>query len=69
VGNQQAGDVGVTYDLDHTIPGADHIYLVVRTNGPDEMQVADNQRMADLPHKRYASGRGKTPTEYFLRAR
>lgn len=69
VGTQRAGDVGVTYDYDPTPPGADHIYLVVSTNGSDEMQIADNQRMADHPHVRFASGRGgKTPTEYFLRA-
>lgn len=69
VGNQRAGDVGVTFDLDPTPPGADHIYLVVGTRGDDEMQIADNQRMSNSPHERYASGRGgKTPTEYFLRA-
>jgi len=30
------------------------------------MRIADNQ--APRMHDRYASGRGKTPTEYFLRA-
>lgn len=69
VGEQRAGDVGVTYDLDPTPPGADHIYLVVGTSGPDELLIADNQGTADAPHRRFASGRGgKTPTEYFLRA-
>jgi hypothetical protein len=69
VGAQTAGDVGVCFDIDPTPPGADHVYLVVETQGPDEMLIADNQRTADAPHKRFASGvGGKTPTEYFLRA-
>ncbi len=68
-GGQQAGDVGVTYDLDPSRPGADHIYLVVEALGEDRMMIADNQRTEDRPHERYASGAGgKTPTEYFLRA-
>jgi hypothetical protein len=45
---------------------ADHIYVVARTEGADLMQVADNQ--AADPHPRFASGHGKTPTAYFLRA-
>lgn len=65
VGKQQAGDVAVTKDL--TAPaGADHIYLVVERIDADEMVIADNQDPG--PHKRYASGHGKTPVEYFLRA-
>ena len=65
VGNQRAGDVGVTFD--NTSPsGADHIYLVVQVLDPDKMMIGDNQ--APRPHVRYASGRGRTPTEYFLRA-
>src|SRR3712207_1344615 len=68
VGQQQPGDVGVTYDNDPTPRGADHIYLVIEARGPDEMLIADNQRRSDAPHTRFASGRGKTPTEYFLRA-
>jgi hypothetical protein len=68
VGGQQAGDVGVTYDNDPTPPGADHIYLVIETRGLDEMLIADNQNKVDAPHTRFASGKGKTPTEYFLRA-
>ena len=68
VGSRRLGDVGVCYDNDPTPPGSDHVYLVVGTSGPDEMLVADNQRKTDAPHTRYASGRGKTPTEYFLRA-
>jgi hypothetical protein len=68
VGKQQPGDVGVTYDRDPTPPGADHIYLVVETKGTDEMLIADNQRKTDSVHSRFASGKGKTPTEYFLRA-
>ncbi|MDN0075072.1 DUF1906 domain-containing protein [Crenobacter sp. SG2303] len=68
VGNQKPGDVGVCFDNNPSPPGADHIYLVVSTSGPDEMMIADNQRTEDAPHIRFASGKGKTPTEYFLRA-
>ncbi len=68
VGKQMPGDVGVTFDNDPTPAGADHIYLVVETLGPDEMMVADNQRKVDKLHSRFANGKGKTPTEYFLRA-
>jgi len=68
VGEQQPGDVGVTYDHDPTPPGADHIYLVVAVKGKDEMIIADNQRKTDATHSRFASGKGKTPTAYFLRA-
>lgn len=68
VGKQISGDVGVCFDNDPTPAGADHIYLVVSTSGPDEMMIADNQRTADAPHVRFATGHGKTPTEYFLRA-
>ncbi|MFZ1641819.1 MAG: hypothetical protein WAV07_10390 [Candidatus Contendobacter sp.] len=67
VGNQQAGDIGVTFDQG-TPAGADHIYLVlsVDSNNSDKMLISDNQD--NEPHSRYASGHGKTPTEYFLRA-
>ncbi|MGV8986629.1 MAG: glycoside hydrolase domain-containing protein [Cypionkella sp.] len=69
IGKQQPGDVGVCFDNDPTPAGADHIYLVIETHGPDEMLIADNQNGAkNEPHPRYASGHGKTPTEYFLRA-
>lgn len=68
VGRQRAGDVGVTFDDDPSIPGADHIYLVVEARGTDEMLIADNQRKQDAPHARFATGHGKTPTEFFLRA-
>jgi hypothetical protein len=68
VGKQQPGDIGVTYDRDPTPPGADHIYLVIETKGADEMIIADNQRKTDATHNRFASGKGRTPTEYFLRA-
>jgi hypothetical protein len=68
VGHQQPGDVGVCYDNDPNVGGADHIYLVVGAVGTDEMMIADNQRTTDAPHRRFASGQGKTPTEYFLRA-
>lgn len=68
VGKQQPGDVGVCFDNNPTPPGADHIYLVIQTLGADEMMIADNQRTTDAPHGRFASGHGKTPTEYFLRA-
>jgi len=46
--------------------GADHIYLVVKRVDDDEMVIADNQD--SVPHRRFASGKGKTPTDYFLRA-
>ena len=69
VGHQQPGDAGVCLDNDPTPAGADHIYLVVETHGPDEMLIADNQNGAkNEPHSRFALGHGKTPTEYFLRA-
>ena len=70
-GSQKPGDVGVCFDNNPNPPGADHIYLVVSTDGPggpDRMMIADNQREADAPHERFASGHGRTPTEYFLRA-
>lgn len=66
LGEQQAGDVGVTYDL-KAPSGADHLYLVIERVDEDEMVIADNQ--APAVHSRWASGRGgTTPTEYFLRA-
>ncbi|MBP1847013.1 hypothetical protein J2046_005295 [Rhizobium petrolearium] len=65
VGRQEPGDVGVTYDTSDP-PGADHIYLVVGVHDADLMTIADNQ--APRPHERYASGRGRTRTRYFLRA-
>ena len=64
VGQQQAGDVGVTYD--RKMPsGADHLYLVAQRIDADKMLVADNKQ--SVPHPRLASGGGETPTEYFLR--
>jgi hypothetical protein len=68
VGEQRAGDVGVCFDNDPTPAGADHIYLAIEALGADEMMIADNQNPVDAPHTRFASGKGKTPTEYFLRA-
>lgn len=65
VGKQQAGDVGVTFDNCEP-SGADHIYLVLEAIDDDKMLIADNQK--NVPHSRYASGYGKTRTEYFLRA-
>lgn len=66
LGRQQAGDVAVT--LDKTKPvGADHIFLVVDAIDADKMMIADNQGTV-CPHERYASGKGKTPVDYFLRA-
>ena len=66
VGDQQAGDVAVSFD-NGGVPGADHIFLVVQRVDKDEMVIADNQ--APTTHRRFASGKGgKTPTEYFLRA-
>jgi hypothetical protein len=67
VHQQQAGDVGVCFDNTNP-PGADHIYLVVRRIDDDLMDIADNQNPVDEPHRRYATGRGKTATQYFLRA-
>ena len=66
IGMQRPGDVGVRYDRTSPV-GADHVYLVVERHGDDEMMIADNQ-VQGRPHTRHASGRGKTPTEYFLRA-
>jgi hypothetical protein len=65
VGQQDAGDVGVTFDEGGN-PGADHIYLVVQRIDKDEMLISDNQ--ATTPHHRFATGKARTPTEYFLRA-
>lgn len=65
-GGQQPGDIGVAYD---TAPpaGSDHVYLVIKVNGKDQMMVSDNQDTKI--HNRTASGSGKfTETEYFLRA-
>ncbi len=68
LGDQQPGDVGVTYDNDTSIPGADHIYLVIEAVDEDLMMIVDNQAQGKT-HTRYVSGKGgKTPTEYFLRA-
>lgn len=65
VGKQHAGDVGVTKDDNgNGIP--DHIYLVLRTIGTDEMLIVDNQE--SHAHIRYASGKGRTETDHFLRA-
>jgi hypothetical protein len=65
IGQQRDGDVGSTCG---TVPdhGSDHIYLVLRALNRDEMVVADNQ--ASKPHFRFASGNGKMPTKFFLRA-
>lgn len=65
VGQQQAGDIGSTCGTEPH-HGTDHVYLVLRKVNNDEMVIADNQ--AREPHFRYASGVGKTPTRYFLRA-
>lgn len=65
VGSQDAGDVGSTCGPSPN-PGYDHIYLVLKTLSSDEMVIADNQQQN--PHFRFASGQGKTPTKFFLRA-
>ena len=64
-GQQQPGDVGSTCG---TTPnhGFDHIYLVLQRVDEDEMVIADNQK--PQPHTRFVSGKGKTPTKFFLRA-
>ena len=69
VGNQQSGDVGVTFDR-KAPKGADHVYLVLQILSNNEMLIADNQNATgDAPHRRFATeGHGVTPTEYFLRA-
>ncbi|MGF7151818.1 hypothetical protein FHS96_005486 [Sphingomonas zeicaulis] len=74
VGDQRAGDVGVTFDKDPSRPGADHVYLVVERINRDLMLIADNQ-VEGKRHHRTASGKkagrmssAKTATEYFLRA-
>ena len=65
VGSQAAGDVGSTcFETPHH--GTDHIYLVLRPVNADEMVIADNQ--STEPHFRFASGKGKSPTRFFLRA-
>jgi kumamolisin len=65
IGDQVAGDVGSTCGptAHH---GTDHIYLVLKAANSDEMVVADNQE--PTPHFRFASGQGKSPTRFFLRA-
>jgi hypothetical protein len=65
IGQQQAGDVGSTCGA-APHHGTDHIYLVLKAVNADEMVVADNQ--APTPHFRRASGGGKSPTTFFLRA-
>jgi hypothetical protein len=65
IGEQQAGDVGSTCGPTPN-HGSDHIYLVLKALNTDEMVIADNQ--VTEPHFRYASGQGKTPTKFFLRA-
>lgn len=74
VGEQRAGDVGVTVDADPSRPGADHVYLVSERIDDDLMFIADNQ-MVGRRHHRTASGEkkgemrgGRTGTAYFLRA-
>jgi Lipase (class 3) len=65
LGSQAAGDIGSTcFQRPHH--GTDHIYLVLRPVNADEMVIADNQ--ATEPHFRFASGKGKSPTQFFLRA-
>jgi hypothetical protein len=65
VGSQVAGDVGSTC-LQTPHHGTDHIYLVLRPVSAEEMVIADNQ--STEPHFRFASGKGKSPTQFFLRA-
>lgn len=65
IGEQKAGDVGSTCGP-RPNHGSDHVYLVLREMNADEMTIADNQ--AQAPHFRFASGKGKTPTKFFLRA-
>ncbi len=64
-GEQQPGDIGSTCGPTAR-HGNDHIYLVLKVLNSDEMVIADNQ--ASQPHFRFATGKGKTPTTFFLRA-
>lgn len=64
-GSQKSSDIGSTC-LQAPVQGSDHIYFVLKAVNGDEMVIADNQMAA--PHFRFASGQGKTPTQYFLRA-
>lgn len=66
VGEQRAGDVGSTIYGNTAHHGTDHIYFVVQALNTDEMVIVDNQ--AHTAHFRFASGKGKTPTRFFLRA-
>jgi len=74
VTKQTPGDVGVCLDNDQSIPGADHIYLVITVaSDGNSMTIADNQNWVgdvavNAPHGRKARGGGRTPTDYFLRA-
>ena len=65
VGEQRPGDVGSTCGQ-QPHHGYGHIYLVLKVLNPDAMVIADNQE--PNPHFRFASGKGKTPTKFFLRA-
>lgn len=65
VGCQKSGDIGSTC-LQAPVHGSDHVYFVLKAVNEDEMVIADNQ--TEAPHFRFASGQGKTPTQYFLRA-
>lgn len=65
VGQQAPGDVGSTCG-NEAHHGFDHIYLVLKKLNDDEMLIADNQ--STQPHFRFASGQGRTPTKFFLRA-
>ncbi len=67
IGGQRPGDVGVCYSHADDVPGADHVYLVIDPQDDDLMIIVDNQKQGRT-HTRYVSGRGRTPTEYFLRA-
>ena len=64
-GQQQPGDVGSTCGTTAN-HGFDHIYMVLQRVDQDEMVIADNQR--PQPHTRFVSGKGRTPTKFFLRA-
>ena len=64
-GEQQPGDIGSTCGPTAR-HGSDHVYLVLKVLNSDEMVIADNQ--ASQPHFRFATGKGRTPTTFFLRA-
>ncbi|MBK5941418.1 hypothetical protein [Halochromatium roseum] len=67
IGEQQAGDIGVTADWGAGLRGSDHVYTVMGTDpdDPNMLDIVDNQKPRG--GKRPIVGGGKTTTEYFIR--